>query len=559
MPIMDCDEVYNYWEPLHFLLQGSGLQTWEYAHEYALRTYAYLLPLVGVSRLWEAMIPSIQSLNIVPMLLVTTDTVTSEVSSKLVLFLLLRSSLAAWMAYAEVQFCAALEQTKTVSPTIARWTLFVLQTSAGLAHASGALLPSTTWTVAWLLAATCLIRHQTHWFVFYAVTATLSIGWPFGVLVLVPLGLYVLGWQTLPPENGSGPGAMGSPAHIQGIVRLVVFIVGVTAAVQAVVMVIDHHYYGIWTSPNLNIFRYNAQGGGDELYGVEPTSYYIKNLLLNFNGVVVLGVLSLAVVAVSVATNTSLQQKAPIVLVLLSPIYLWFAIVVPRPHKEERFLFPIYPIICFGAVVTGSALVAVVLSGLEKVSKVKGSSTHRSLLHGCLWIPMAALSCLRTLALKKYYAAPLSIYAALQSTADTSEKHLVCTCGEWYRFPSSFTLPHNHELAFLASSFKGQLPQPFSFHGSLKESQDVLQPFNDQNGHEPTRYSALEDCTYVIDLEESSDCQVPSSAKAIATAPFLDADRTTSTLHRTLYIPKLHEKGMARGTIQYQNYVLYKL
>ena len=28
--IHDCDEVFNYWEPLHFLLYGHGMQTWEY-------------------------------------------------------------------------------------------------------------------------------------------------------------------------------------------------------------------------------------------------------------------------------------------------------------------------------------------------------------------------------------------------------------------------------------------------------------------------------------------------------------------------------------------------
>lgn len=28
--IHDCDEVFNYWEPLHFLLYNSGFQTWEY-------------------------------------------------------------------------------------------------------------------------------------------------------------------------------------------------------------------------------------------------------------------------------------------------------------------------------------------------------------------------------------------------------------------------------------------------------------------------------------------------------------------------------------------------
>lgn len=28
--IHDCDEVFNYWEPLHYLLYESGFQTWEY-------------------------------------------------------------------------------------------------------------------------------------------------------------------------------------------------------------------------------------------------------------------------------------------------------------------------------------------------------------------------------------------------------------------------------------------------------------------------------------------------------------------------------------------------
>ena len=26
----DCDEVFNYWEPLHYILYRSGFQTWEY-------------------------------------------------------------------------------------------------------------------------------------------------------------------------------------------------------------------------------------------------------------------------------------------------------------------------------------------------------------------------------------------------------------------------------------------------------------------------------------------------------------------------------------------------
>ena len=28
--VHDCDETFNYWEPLHYITYGYGLQTWEY-------------------------------------------------------------------------------------------------------------------------------------------------------------------------------------------------------------------------------------------------------------------------------------------------------------------------------------------------------------------------------------------------------------------------------------------------------------------------------------------------------------------------------------------------
>src|SRR5690348_59963 len=40
--ISDCDETFNYWEPTHFIVHGSGMQTWEYSPLYAIRSYAYL-------------------------------------------------------------------------------------------------------------------------------------------------------------------------------------------------------------------------------------------------------------------------------------------------------------------------------------------------------------------------------------------------------------------------------------------------------------------------------------------------------------------------------------
>lgn len=43
MVILDCDETFNYLEPLHYLLYGHGLQTWEYGPQFALRPYSFLL------------------------------------------------------------------------------------------------------------------------------------------------------------------------------------------------------------------------------------------------------------------------------------------------------------------------------------------------------------------------------------------------------------------------------------------------------------------------------------------------------------------------------------
>lgn len=35
--------VFNFWEPLHYLDQGHGFQTWETSPAYGLRSWAYVL------------------------------------------------------------------------------------------------------------------------------------------------------------------------------------------------------------------------------------------------------------------------------------------------------------------------------------------------------------------------------------------------------------------------------------------------------------------------------------------------------------------------------------
>jgi alpha-1,2-mannosyltransferase len=310
-------------------------------------------------------------------------------------------------------------------------------------------------------------------------------------------------------------------------------------------MAIDKEQYGKWVSPPWNILIYNTHAGGDELYGIEPLSYYVKNLALNFNYVAGLGVIALPLVVL-------LRRDIPSMLVILLPMYVWLGVVFPRPHKEERFLFPIYPGLCLGAALLSITLVDSTSRWFLK-SAMPASSAF--MIQVIVWSPAVLISLSRTLALSRYYTAPLQVYSQLQHQPDVAGS-VLCTCGEWYRFPSSFYLPSTiRSFGFVASSFQGQLPQTFLQSGSGPNELH----FNDQNRPEPGSYTLIEECDYLVDLLSSNDCRENDSIwKPIAMGAFLNADRTTSMLHRTLYLPFWHEREELRGSVEYNDYILYK-
>jgi len=580
MPVTDCDEVYNYWEPLHFVLYqteggGAAQQTWEYSADYALRTFAYLVPVTIPARLWEwllefqvsdagvttapasssgtMMMTAVQH-YLLPVATTTRDQET-ESSTRLMLplllptrtlvFLLLRCTVAATTAASELLWLVALYQTRKLSRTATIWLGIVLLTCTGMTHAAAAYLPSATWMSAWCVCAAAYLYQQHACFCVVAVTATLTTGWPFGAVCLVPMALHIVQQSIVLQQQ-----QQQSSNNSNSLWRLIAVTVASTIVIQAATFWVDYQFYGRWTSPTANIFRYNAAAGGDELYGTEPVSYYVKNLLLNLNLLAPLGLLALPIRLLS-------GRRDYQVIVMMSSIVAWMAITVPRPHKEERFMFPIYPCLVLGAVLT-------VDSALHGIGRVEASlsrhkellSRHYKVLHALVWIPVVLLSVSRTLALQKYYTAPLTVYAALSAQPVSSLPRLACTCGEWYRFPGSFYLPPNVQLGFLPSSFTGQLPQAFSEFGSLPESRAVLQPFNDKNRQEMERYVDIADCTWMIDLD-GSEC-APANSRVVARAPFLVADQT-SLLHRILYLPYLHEQALASGKVKYQDYVLWQV
>ena len=187
---------------------------------------------------------------------------------------------------------------------------------------------------------------------------------------------------------------------------------------SAVCVLLDIIFYGKLTMPNLNIFIYNAVGGatdeagaatGDELYGVEPLSYYLKNLVLNFNGVALLSAVYPLAYVLRVATGTA-TKKSHVCLATVFPLLLWLLLLFSRPHKEERFLFPIYHLIAFSAALTlsyaGDALPKGPKGGWPR-------SAFQSFFVPLVAIAFAVVSFGRTEALSHNYGAPVAIYTNL--------------------------------------------------------------------------------------------------------------------------------------------------
>ena len=582
-PITDCDEVYNYWEPLHFLLHGSGMQTWEYAPQYALRTYAYLFPMAILNRLYNLLqIPKVQA------------------------FAMLRCTLAAITAISELRIAHALLPYSISSPSLSIWTLVILLTSAGMFHSAPAYLPSATAMICVMNSVACQLnsaapnlsnaatQHSSRKWdgaILWGLVAILMTGWPFCAVLFIPLGFYAI-WDSFTSMNNGNGGAPSSHEVVHLMGRVIIYAV----AIQTIVMVIDYQYYGKIISPTFNIFVYNtglfSKDGinRDELYGVEDVSYYIKNLFLNWNGIALMGILALplrilfriaGVIRREGSSKSSIGWCSWILDLVCVPTYLWMGIVFSRPHKEERFLFPIYPLLAIGGAVSmelffeTSKLHSWIIRMCRTKKKIDNQKAAENsnlptikIFMGLIFLlPFVLISITRSLAITDGYLAPLALYRKLYKVLDAelgrsdnlSKSPLVCTGGEWYRFPSSYHLPGNTKFAFLKSSFDGQLPQQFTKYGSKEESLSVQKGvFNDLNEDALDRYVDVEDCQFIIELIESSNSHQTHNDKylddnkwkELSRFNFLDAENTT-ILHRVLYIPLLRQAT-------YKSYVLFE-
>jgi len=469
-------------------------------------------------------------------------------ANKLLVFYFLRFVLSIACAACETYFYRGIM--KQFGNHVARIAVVFLIFSTGMFISAAAFLPST-------FAMYMVLLSYGGWFAgnyTVAVLATAAgalIGWPFSAILGVPIA-----WDVLVRQRRI-------MYFMQlCLISLIVFL--------GPLVYIDSFFYGKTVIAPLGIVLYNVFGkGGPNLYGVEPWTFYFLNGFLNFNVVFPMALLVLpACVFVKLVTTQTQEKKFPSsvlpVWLSLSGMYIWILIFFTRPHKEERFLFPIYPFICLCGAVT--------LTEAQKLfHSVFFSNSRHHYSASSTWfavfvsVVFSLLALSRSSALYYGYHAPLDLYIELNHMSSKLEQPLppdkeinLCVGKEWYRFPSSFFLPSERwQLQFIRSEFRGQLPKPYS-EGS-NATKIIPTHMNDMNKEETTRYISITKCDFLVDLETQRETErEPNFVKrakdweVVLKKPFLDAERS-HRVFRAYYIPFLSHRYT-----KYINYVLLR-
>lgn len=470
--IDDTDETYGYWEPLHYLLYSRGMQTWEYSPEFALRSYAFLFPLFAIATLFR---------NIFGL------------QDKVVFFYILRGCIGCLPAISQLTFFSALHYgIRTMNhysvSLVEYYTILFLVSSPGIFFASTAFLPSAQAMMLLFLTLAATMRDRFLFAIFAGSIAVLWTGWPFVGLIFLPLGLYML-WKVTCSR--------GVFAAITFCLQAIVIVL-ITAAPA---VLIDWFYYQRMTWPTLNILLYNTASKGDELYGTEPLSYYIKNLCLLTGLAFPLALLFPLTRTIRCLTvGAEKAVKGGLQLSLLNAIFcsmlLWLGVLASRPHKEERFLYPVYPLLILIAAHTAADCQQIAFCLFGAIESL-GQFVQRALIF-LLFLSSITLVIGRIQANHYNYGGYIHTWQDLsQSLTRSGETSNVCLGSDWYRFPSHFFLPSNAHLQYFEDRFHGILPQPFAeVNGTFAMP---FLPMNDRNAEEVSRYvSIFDDCQVLV-------------------------------------------------------------
>ncbi|OXA52135.1 alpha-1,2-mannosyltransferase ALG9 [Folsomia candida] len=470
--ISDCDETYNYWEPAHYLLYGKGFQTWEYSPVYALRSYTYILFHAVPAKIYDYVLRP----------------------TPLLIFFFVRCFLAFICACAEAYLYRSVR--KKFGGNVARITLVTALFSAGMFISSCAFLPSAFSMYMTAFAFGAWLDGLDELAIFSVALSGL-LSWPFAALtgVIIAVDILLIRRKLLLFIKWS-------------VVSLLVILIPV--------IVLDSNMYGKPVIAPWNIVKYNILSNkGPELYGTEPWSFYFTNGTLNFNLVFASALISPFLMLANYKMESNLMKKMGIV----GTIYVWLLVFVLQPHKEERFIFPVFALIPVAGALGIDAMQKIAdlvcskiflwwIQRVKDIKKVKVFDYRKivSSIGVAAILTSSVIGSSRILALYYGYRAPFDVYfafnrdASTQRALATGKNYTVCYGKEWYRFPSSFFLPSlAWDVRFIESDFKGQLPDlysPFDPAGTKR----IPEHMNDWNREEPTRYVNISDCDYLVDL-----------------------------------------------------------
>lgn len=166
-PIQDCDEIFNFWEPTHYVDYGYGLQTWEYSPVYSIRSWLYISLHATAAKAGSLIFRG---------------------GDKVSAFYVVRFCLAIICASCETRLYSAI--CRTLSPRIGLLFLMIIAFSPGMFHASTAFLPSSFTMYMSMLGLAAFLDWRggqktaqgIMWFGLGAI-----VGWPFAGALLVPL------------------------------------------------------------------------------------------------------------------------------------------------------------------------------------------------------------------------------------------------------------------------------------------------------------------------------------------------------------------------------------
>ncbi|KAI0688138.1 glycosyltransferase family 22 protein [Cytidiella melzeri] len=580
--LSDCDEVFNFWEPLHYLDRGHAFQTWETSPQYSIRSWAYIL------------------IHLFPAKVVTF----MFGPEKRPAFFAVRVVLALVSATCEAFFYRTVVD--KINYRVGRYLFFMMLFSAGMWNASVAFLPSSFAMYFNCIGFAYFIEPTTSTNMRRTLLATMAfatgalIGWPFSIAVALPFvfeELFLYAKDNVAPMNQTS-------WRIQRWSRLLQC--GLVAALLLFpVVAIDTLFYGKLTIVPWNIVEYNvlSSNHGPNLYGTEPLSFYVNNLLLNTNIALPFAVLSLPALLIThrvdfkrLGERAGPERSSPYTLMVmrLLPMYVWFAIFGAQPHKEERFMYPVYPLIFFNA-----AVCLYLMRGWVEVAYVAYTKSpyraSQAVIFSRLTLSVLAasvvISVTRGIALYHYYRAPMALmnhfeayeiprvlnatgYVRLPPPQDPRHKRRIpesdedepridydlitpfnltlCFGKEWYRFPGSYLVPDGVTVEWIKSEFDGMLPGHFKrtpkkggLVSRIHGTRVVPGGLNDMNKEEPSFYVDVNTCDYLVDsdypLHPTSTPHEPRYAvheawDRVKCEPFLDASHS-SLLTRTLWVP----------------------